>query len=106
MARKFFYVCAGMLMLALSYHLGASTAIAQAPANPVVAAFGNSGAVVTANGDVYVGGGGSANGWTNWVLASNVFSGGPVPAQRETWGQLKSRFAPNPGTPTSETNPR
>ena len=29
MARKFFYVCAGMLMLALSYHLGASTSSAQ-----------------------------------------------------------------------------
>ena len=26
MARKFFYVCAGMLMLALAYHFGASTA--------------------------------------------------------------------------------
>lgn len=30
MARKFFYVCAGILMLALSYHFGASTATAQA----------------------------------------------------------------------------
>jgi hypothetical protein len=29
MARKFFYVCAGMLILALSYHLGASTATAE-----------------------------------------------------------------------------
>ena len=28
-ARKFFYVCAGMLMLELSYHVGASTAGAQ-----------------------------------------------------------------------------
>ena len=33
MARKFFYVCAGILMLALSYHVGASRAIAQAPQN-------------------------------------------------------------------------
>ena len=33
MARKFFYVCAGMLMLALSYHFGFSTASAQAPGN-------------------------------------------------------------------------
>src|SRR6266849_9842034 len=29
MARKFFYVCAGMLMLALAYHLGVTTAEAQ-----------------------------------------------------------------------------
>jgi hypothetical protein len=30
-ARKFFYVCAGLLMLALSYHVGARTAGAAAP---------------------------------------------------------------------------
>ena len=30
MAPKFFYVCAGMFLLALSYHLGASSAGAQA----------------------------------------------------------------------------
>ena len=30
MARKFFYGCADMLMLALAYHLGASRAGAQA----------------------------------------------------------------------------
>lgn len=29
MARKFFYVCAGMFLLALSYHLGAQNATAQ-----------------------------------------------------------------------------
>jgi hypothetical protein len=29
MARKFFYVCAGMFLLALSYHLGARNAAAQ-----------------------------------------------------------------------------
>lgn len=29
MAKKFFYVCAGLLMLALSYHFGASAARAQ-----------------------------------------------------------------------------
>jgi hypothetical protein len=40
MARKFFYVCAGMFLLALSYHLGASTATAQAPNNSVIAAYG------------------------------------------------------------------
>ncbi len=29
MAKKFFYVCAGLFLLALSYHLGASSATAQ-----------------------------------------------------------------------------
>jgi hypothetical protein len=55
MARKFFYVCAGMLMLALSYHFGASTATAQAPANQVAAAAGGTIGtwVFTSNGDAY-----------------------------------------------------
>jgi hypothetical protein len=35
-ARTFFFVCAGLLCLALSYHLGARNAAAQAPENPVV----------------------------------------------------------------------
>ncbi len=29
-AKRFFYVCAGLLCLALSYHLGARSAVAQA----------------------------------------------------------------------------
>jgi hypothetical protein len=33
MARKFYYTCAGMFLLALSYQLGANTATAQAGAN-------------------------------------------------------------------------
>ena len=32
MAKRFMYVCAGLLMLALSYHLGARSAGAQAGA--------------------------------------------------------------------------
>lgn len=55
MARKFFYICAGMFMLAMAYHFGASTATAQAPANTVVAASGGTIGtwVFTANGDAY-----------------------------------------------------
>ena len=37
MAKKFFYVCAGIFLLALSYHLGARNAGAQAGGNPVAA---------------------------------------------------------------------
>jgi hypothetical protein len=92
MARKFFYICAGMLMLALSYHFGASTATAQAPSNPVVAVQGD-GTVYTANGDAY----GRVN-TSTWALVGNVFGGGPTPALHESWGQLKSRYAPNGGT--------
>jgi hypothetical protein len=35
MARKFFYVCGGLFLLALSYHLGARSAGAQSGGNPV-----------------------------------------------------------------------
>lgn len=37
MARKFFYVCAGMFLLALSYHMGAGRASAQSGAAPETA---------------------------------------------------------------------
>jgi len=92
MARKFFYVCAGMLMLALAYHFGYSTASAQAPGNPVVAAP-TSQHVFTANGDMYI----DFNANRQFVLVGNVFSG-PTPIQRESWGQLKSRYAPKGGS--------
>lgn len=37
-ARAFFYVCAGVFLPALPYHLGARSAEAQAPGNPIVSA--------------------------------------------------------------------
>jgi hypothetical protein len=93
MARKFFYVCAGMFLLALSYHLGASTAVAQAPSNPVVA-MPDANVAVTANGDLYT----APYVQGPWTLTSNVLGGGPTPALHESWGQLKTRYAPNGGT--------
>jgi len=55
MAKKFFYVCAGLFLLALTYQLGARIAAAQAPSNPVAAMSGTypNQWVVTANGNVY-----------------------------------------------------
>jgi hypothetical protein len=103
MARRFFYVSAGMFLLALSFHFGFTTAMAQAPGNPVVAAIDQL-TLVTANGDVYraqdTGGPGQ------WQHVSNVFSGSPVPAQRATWGQVKARYAPTPGTSQPQTSDR
>jgi hypothetical protein len=99
MARKFFYICAGMLMLALSYHFGASTATAQAPSNPIVAA--DVGRAFTANGDVYADGGGSGV----YTRIGNVFGSGPTPALHQTWGQVKARYQSTPGmlaTPGAE----
>ena len=89
LAKRFFYVCAGLLCLALSYHFGALNATAQAPGNSVVASFGGAlSAVVTANGDVYI-----ADQWYGpWTLRSNVFRGGPTPAQSSTFGSVKARW--------------
>lgn len=135
MARKFFYICAGILMLALSYHLGASSADAQAVGLGLVCRLAGtdmygSESFCTPNGDVY-------QYWSgHWTKASNVFGGapggrtvvsydsgvalasngevffqpmmgygpwssrgfpvgGPVGTLQESWGQLKSRYAPN-----------
>lgn len=91
MARRFFYIAAGMFLLALSYHLGAGTATAQPPGNPVVGiAAGASGFIaVTANGDTYQFGNGGPNVWHG---TGNVFGGSPTPAVRESWGQVKARY--------------
>jgi hypothetical protein len=102
--KNFFYLCAALLCLSLAFHFGYATARAQAPGNPVAAAL-NPGIIVTANGDVYA----DPNlitpsNATGWQHVANVFSGGPTPAMRESWGQLKSSYAPKPtlapGTPT------
>ena len=95
MARRFFYVAAAVLILALAYHLGAGTTVAQAPENPVVAQVtGINGApigVVTANGDIYLSTSGSLAG--PFALTSNVFNGGsPTSVTQQSWGQVKTRY--------------
>jgi hypothetical protein len=97
MLKKLFYASASILMLAIAYHLGATTAAAQAPGNPVVATFsfaayqgGQPAAIVTANGDIYY----NASGVTyqpGWYRLGNVFTG-PTPAAQPTFGQLKARY--------------
>lgn len=100
-ARAFFYVCAGLFLLALSYHLGARSATAQA--GSMVTGFSTYGAgsgasnmdcfVITPNGDVF--GRNLATGYEPGPLnyLGNFWSGGgPVPVERHTLGQLKARF--------------
>lgn len=54
MARKFFYVCAGLLCLMLAYHLGARNATAQAGTGWFISGVGSGSAyVTTASGDVW-----------------------------------------------------
>lgn len=92
MARKFFYVCAGMLMLALSYHFGAGTAVAQPPSNPVVGVATNSAGsflAMTAGGDAFF----TPDFGQTWYRYGNCFAGtGPTPALHESWGQVKDRY--------------
>jgi hypothetical protein len=90
-------VSAGVFLLALSYHFGATSAVAQAPGNPVVCALPSSGydpggsaygvTIATANGDVY----GAPNEQGPWTRIDNVFTNS-TPAARATWGQLKSTY--------------
>jgi len=77
MAKRFFYVCAGLLCLAIAYHLDARNARAtQQPASAVVAFTNAAGycaegqlAVATSNGDVYL----SNDCGVTWRLRGNVF---------------------------------
>jgi hypothetical protein len=132
-ASKFFYVCAGLFLLALSYHLGATTATAQGQTigaagfdpyerpivaighglyemfdhneiltldpvpgtSPIIGISENN--IVLENGDVY----GKEYGLTGWQYRGNFF-GIPVPTLKQSWGQLKARYAPS-HAPTSQT---
>ncbi len=92
--KRLFYACASLFLLALAYHLGASSAGAQSPGNPVVAAIpptqaggtANGGCVVTANGDVYRSLGGAFG--APWAFAGNVFSTA-TPTTETSFGALK-----------------
>jgi len=89
-AKRFFFVSAGLLCLALAYHFGAASATAQISGNTVAAASG--GFVVAANGNVYADPALiSPTNAAQWVLAGNVFSG-PTPTSQGTWGELKARY--------------
>ncbi len=82
-AKRFFYVCAGLLCLAIAYHLGARSATAtQAPGNQVVALapYGSALWAVTSNGDVYYAPNPQDVPWSQGV---NVF-GTPTPVQQST----------------------
>lgn len=91
-AKAFFYVCAGLFLLAGAYALGARNASAQSPSNPVVAIRADGYLVVTANGDVYYSVGASPENGGVFTHVNNVFSGGPTPAKQESWGQVKARY--------------
>jgi hypothetical protein len=85
--KRFLYVCAALLCLALAYHLGARNATAQARANPIVGVAAASPAdvwVVLADGSVYWTGDGAAS----WSPRSNVFG---APIAQSTYGSAGAR---------------
>jgi len=93
-AKRFFYVCTGLFLLAGAYALGARSAGAQAPGNAVVAlTLANSQSsspplvAVTSNGDSYY----SNDTGATWMLRGNVFSS-PTPNSQETLGGIKARY--------------
>jgi hypothetical protein len=76
MARKFFFISAGLFLLALSFALGASTTRAQAPGLGLVAKLVGTydyavESYCTPSGDIFQHVSGS------WRKTSNVFSGAP-----------------------------
>jgi len=75
MARRFAYVCAGILMLALAFQLGASNAHGAAPGVNFVMSWEGQPVAIFPNGDVY--GCNFPGGPGGWVLRSNVFGGNP-----------------------------
>ncbi|TMQ70892.1 MAG: hypothetical protein E6K81_11410 [Candidatus Eisenbacteria bacterium] len=86
--RAFFHVCAGLFLLALSYHLGARNATAQAAGGQVAAMAGISSGgvpiwlVATPDGDIYSNL--NPHNGSPWTRQANVFTGGPTPVQPST----------------------
>jgi photosystem II stability/assembly factor-like uncharacterized protein len=103
-ARAFFFVCAGLLCLAVAYHFGAQNAGAQATDYPAVsvACTGSRVYAVTSNGDFYT----SDDLGSSWTAKTNPLgSGGAVPyavADLACTGSLVFVIASNGGVYRSD----
>ena len=94
LAKRFFYVSAALFLLALTYHLGARSAGAQAGGTVIgVAAYfyqpGGAGeyVVATSGGDVYR----KQPGGT-WQYQGNALGAGPTVTTSTTWGKVKADY--------------
>lgn len=91
LAKRFFYVSSALFLLAMTYHLGARNAGAQAGGQVVgVAVTYGSGPIYvisTSGGDVYR----KSQGAT-WVYEGNALGAGPTSASETTWGKVKSDY--------------
>jgi hypothetical protein len=95
MGRRFFYVSAAVLCLAIAYQLGASAVGAQSPAvvQGISSTLDQSGLtyamVVTENGDIYV----SNDAGTTWQRRANCFAGSaPTRPDQGSFGGVKERY--------------
>ena len=93
-AKAFFFVCLGILALALAYHFGANSA--RASVGGEIVGWSLSGGymqVMTSEGDFYLR---SADGFDTYgpvQFAYNFWTGDtPTSVQRETWGSVKQRY--------------
>ena len=91
MAKKYMYVCLGVLALAVAYHLGAKSAISQGTGIPVGISSGHQyddGVyVITDQGDVYRR---AYDEGPDWVYWGNPLNG--MATQPATWGRIKAEF--------------
>ena len=92
MLKKLFYASASILMLALAYHLGASTAQGQGGGQPIaLTGFNGDAIAMLTNGDIYYSNSNLTNGNGQWSYRGNLFTY-PTPAAQPTWGQLKAQY--------------
>ena len=100
-AKRFCYVCAGILLLVAAYGLGANKVQGQAAGSEVVtaSATGSFGSrtpevyVTKANGEIWllqVNAGGTAYS-PLWTQLPSV-PGGPIQVESKTWGAVKESF--------------
>lgn len=93
MAKKFFFVCAGLMCLVVAYHLGAQGASAQAGSmvsgfvakTPPEGGYRTDFWVMTPSGDIYYSG--VLDGRPATFVGN--FWGGATPSTQSTWGGIK-----------------
>jgi hypothetical protein len=89
MAKRFMFVCLGVLALALAYHLGAQTATSEPGEKPIaLGMYYTNYSVLTDYGNIYAY---QYNGssW-GWQLQAS-WTGSPTPIQSSTWGSIKAQ---------------
>ena len=97
MAKKFFYVCAGIFLLILSYQLGATNAEGQAGSSvsgltAAVWQGSYSYFVMTPNGDIFAKAGSSTALNPGPPQFMGNFWNGATATTPSTWGQVKDRY--------------